>query len=82
MLPRYLLPPGYVSRAEFLRRASDAALSHGRKATWEDMVAIGRIACGSPDTGADMVVRWAEEAGCSITTDRSTPPCCGITRCR
>jgi alkanesulfonate monooxygenase SsuD/methylene tetrahydromethanopterin reductase-like flavin-dependent oxidoreductase (luciferase family) len=63
--PRYLLPPGYVSRAEFLRRASDAALAHGTEATWEDMLAIMRIACGAPDTVADTLVRWGREAGCS-----------------
>ncbi len=62
--PKYLLPPGYVSTEEFLRRASDAALSDGTRATWEDMVAIGRIACGSPDTVADTLAHWAEEAGC------------------
>jgi alkanesulfonate monooxygenase SsuD/methylene tetrahydromethanopterin reductase-like flavin-dependent oxidoreductase (luciferase family) len=62
---KFLLPPGYVSREEFLRRASDAALSHGTEASWEDMVAIGRIACGSPDTVADTIVQWAEDAGCS-----------------
>ena len=27
--PKYLLPPGYVSTEEFLRRASDPALAHG-----------------------------------------------------
>jgi alkanesulfonate monooxygenase SsuD/methylene tetrahydromethanopterin reductase-like flavin-dependent oxidoreductase (luciferase family) len=63
--PKFLLPPGYVSREEFLRRASDAALAHGTEASWEDMVAIGRIACGSADTVADTIVHWAEEAGCS-----------------
>jgi alkanesulfonate monooxygenase SsuD/methylene tetrahydromethanopterin reductase-like flavin-dependent oxidoreductase (luciferase family) len=62
--PRYLLPPGYVSTPEFLRRATDAALAHGTKATWEDMVSIGRIAVGSPETVADTIVRWAEEGGC------------------
>jgi alkanesulfonate monooxygenase SsuD/methylene tetrahydromethanopterin reductase-like flavin-dependent oxidoreductase (luciferase family) len=63
--PKYLLPPGYVSTSEFLRRASDAALAHGTEATWEDMLAISRIAIGSPDTVADILVHWAEEAGCS-----------------
>lgn len=62
---RYLSPPGYVSTSEFLRRAADAALSQGTQATWEDMVAIGRIACGSPDTVADTIAHWAEEAGCA-----------------
>jgi alkanesulfonate monooxygenase SsuD/methylene tetrahydromethanopterin reductase-like flavin-dependent oxidoreductase (luciferase family) len=63
--PRYLLPPGYVSTEEFLRRASSTALAEGTKATWDDMVAIGRIACGSPDTVADLLSHWAEEAGTS-----------------
>jgi alkanesulfonate monooxygenase SsuD/methylene tetrahydromethanopterin reductase-like flavin-dependent oxidoreductase (luciferase family) len=62
--PKYLLPPGYVSTPEFLRRASDAALAHGTEATWEDMLAIMRIACGSPDTVADTLVQWARDAGC------------------
>ena len=29
------------------------------------MVAIGRIACGSPGTVADTIAHWAEEAGCA-----------------
>ena len=28
------------------------------------MVNIGRIACGSPETVADTIVKWCEEAGC------------------
>jgi alkanesulfonate monooxygenase SsuD/methylene tetrahydromethanopterin reductase-like flavin-dependent oxidoreductase (luciferase family) len=63
--PKFLLPPGYVSTDEFLRRASDTALAHGTEASWDDMVAIGRIACGSPQTVADLIAHWAEEAGCS-----------------
>jgi alkanesulfonate monooxygenase SsuD/methylene tetrahydromethanopterin reductase-like flavin-dependent oxidoreductase (luciferase family) len=63
--PKYLLPPGYVSTAEYLRRASDAGLAHGTEATWDDMIAIMRIACGSPETVADTLVEWAREAGCS-----------------
>ncbi len=62
--PKYLLPPGYVSRDEYLRRASDRALAHSHEATWDDMVSIGRYACGAPDTVADMIVAWAQEAGC------------------
>ncbi len=62
--PKFLLPPGYVSTEEFLRRASDAALAHGTEATWEDMLAIMRVACGSPDTVAETLVRWARDAGC------------------
>lgn len=63
--PRFLVPPGYVTTKEFLRRASDAAIADSTKATWDDMVNIGRIACGSPDTVADTIVSWCEEAGCS-----------------
>jgi alkanesulfonate monooxygenase SsuD/methylene tetrahydromethanopterin reductase-like flavin-dependent oxidoreductase (luciferase family) len=63
--PKYLLPPGYVSTAEYLRRASDPALAHGTEATWEQMVEIAWLACGSPDTVADLLVEWAREAGCS-----------------
>ena len=62
MPPKFLLPPGYVSTQEFLRRASDAALAHGTEASWEDMVQIGRIVCGSPQTVADTIVEWAEDA--------------------
>jgi alkanesulfonate monooxygenase SsuD/methylene tetrahydromethanopterin reductase-like flavin-dependent oxidoreductase (luciferase family) len=60
---QFLSPPGYVSRAEFLRRASSAALADGTHATWDDMVSIGRIACGSPETVADTISRWALDAG-------------------
>ncbi|MQA09845.1 MAG: LLM class flavin-dependent oxidoreductase [Pseudonocardiaceae bacterium] len=63
--PKYLSPPGYVSRDEYLRRASSAALADASRATWDDMVSIGRIACGSADTVADMIAHWAEEAGTS-----------------
>jgi alkanesulfonate monooxygenase SsuD/methylene tetrahydromethanopterin reductase-like flavin-dependent oxidoreductase (luciferase family) len=63
--PKYLLPPGYVSTAEFLRRASDAALAHGTEASFDDMVAISRTILGSPDTVADTIAHWAEEANCS-----------------
>jgi alkanesulfonate monooxygenase SsuD/methylene tetrahydromethanopterin reductase-like flavin-dependent oxidoreductase (luciferase family) len=63
--PKYLVPPGYVTTQEFLRRVSDVAMAEGTKATWDDMVAIGRIACGSPDTVADTISAWCEEAGCS-----------------
>jgi alkanesulfonate monooxygenase SsuD/methylene tetrahydromethanopterin reductase-like flavin-dependent oxidoreductase (luciferase family) len=62
--PRYLVPPGYVTTAEFLRRVSDAAMAKGAEATWKDMVNVGRIACGSPDTVAETIVAWCREAGC------------------
>ena len=63
--PKYLSPPGYVSRDEYLRRAASAALADSKNATWDDMVSIGRIACGSPDTVADLIAGWAQEAGTS-----------------
>jgi alkanesulfonate monooxygenase SsuD/methylene tetrahydromethanopterin reductase-like flavin-dependent oxidoreductase (luciferase family) len=59
---KYLLPPGYVTFDEFLRRASSAALADGTRATWDDMTAIARIACGSPETVADLLAHWAEDA--------------------
>jgi alkanesulfonate monooxygenase SsuD/methylene tetrahydromethanopterin reductase-like flavin-dependent oxidoreductase (luciferase family) len=62
--PRFLVPPGYVTTAEFLRRVSDAAMAKSTEATWDDMVNIGRIACGAPDTVAETIVAWCEEAGC------------------
>ncbi len=62
--PRFLVPPGYVTTAEFLRRVSDAAMAKSTEATWDDMVNIGRIACGSPDTVAETIVGWCKEAGC------------------
>jgi alkanesulfonate monooxygenase SsuD/methylene tetrahydromethanopterin reductase-like flavin-dependent oxidoreductase (luciferase family) len=61
--PRFLVPPGYVSTKEFLRRVSDAAMAKSTEATWDDMVSIGRIACGSPDTVAETIVNWCQEAG-------------------
>ena len=63
--PKFLLPPGYVSTAEFLRRASDAALAHGTEASYDDMAEIGRLAVGSPDTVADTLFRWLNDAGCT-----------------
>jgi len=62
--PRFLVPPGYVTTAEFLRRVSDAATAKSTEATWDDMINVGRIACGSPDTVAETIVAWCKEAGC------------------
>src|SRR3954471_17624968 len=59
--PKYLSPPGYVSRAGLLRRAQSAALADGPHATWDDMVGIGRIACGSPDMVAETISGWAKD---------------------
>jgi alkanesulfonate monooxygenase SsuD/methylene tetrahydromethanopterin reductase-like flavin-dependent oxidoreductase (luciferase family) len=61
---RYLSPPGYVSTEEYLRRAA-SALSSDHANTWDSMVAIGRIICGSPQTVADTIAAWAQEAGSS-----------------
>jgi alkanesulfonate monooxygenase SsuD/methylene tetrahydromethanopterin reductase-like flavin-dependent oxidoreductase (luciferase family) len=61
--PRFLVPPGYVSTKEFLRRVSDAAMAKSTEAGWDDMVSIGRIACGAPDTVAETIVSWCREAG-------------------
>jgi alkanesulfonate monooxygenase SsuD/methylene tetrahydromethanopterin reductase-like flavin-dependent oxidoreductase (luciferase family) len=60
--PRYLSPPGYVTRENYLRLASSAALAEAKESSWEDMLSLGRIACGSPDTVADTIAHWAEEA--------------------
>ena len=64
--------PGYVSRSEFLRRAQSAALADGTRATWDDMVSIGRIICGSPDTVADTLSHWA--AGGAVQPHAHGPP--------
>jgi alkanesulfonate monooxygenase SsuD/methylene tetrahydromethanopterin reductase-like flavin-dependent oxidoreductase (luciferase family) len=61
---RYLSPPGYVSTEEYLRRAA-SALASDHANSWDSMVAIGRIICGSPQTVADTIAHWAEEAGSS-----------------
>jgi alkanesulfonate monooxygenase SsuD/methylene tetrahydromethanopterin reductase-like flavin-dependent oxidoreductase (luciferase family) len=63
--PKFLLPPGYVSTDEFLRRVSDTALANSAEATWDEIVASQRIAFGSPDTVADLILHWAEEAQCT-----------------
>ncbi len=63
--PKYLLPPWYVSTQEFLRRVSDTALANSPAASWEQMLEIQRIACGTPDTVAETLAGWAREAGCS-----------------
>ena len=69
-----LVPPGDAAvprpaRLRLDRRSSCGARPTRRsptstEATWDDMVNIGRIACGSPDTVADTIVAWCEEAGC------------------
>jgi alkanesulfonate monooxygenase SsuD/methylene tetrahydromethanopterin reductase-like flavin-dependent oxidoreductase (luciferase family) len=63
--PKYMTPPGYVTRANFERLASTRALAAAQQSTWEDMRAIGRIAIGSPDTVAETIAHWAREAGSS-----------------
>ena len=60
------VPPKFLSApAECVRRAQSAALADGTRATRDDMVSIGRIICGSPDTVADTLAQWAQEAQCS-----------------
>lgn len=61
---RYLSPPGYVSTDEYLRRAA-SALSTDHSNSWDSMVTIGRVICGAPQTVADTIAGWAEEAGSS-----------------
>ena len=63
--PKYMTPPGYVTRANFERLAFTAALADSQQSTWDQMRAIGRIAIGSPETVADTLVDWAREAGSS-----------------
>jgi alkanesulfonate monooxygenase SsuD/methylene tetrahydromethanopterin reductase-like flavin-dependent oxidoreductase (luciferase family) len=63
--PKYMTPPGYVTRANFERLASTRALAAAQESTWEDMRAIGRIAIGSPETVAETIAHWAREAGSS-----------------
>ena len=68
-----LVPPRHAAVPRPARLRDDAAsscaarptraLAHSTEATWDDMVNIGRIACGSPDTVADTIVAWCEEAG-------------------
>ena len=60
--PKFLTPPGYVTRSNFERLATTAALADAQESTWEQMRAIGRIAIGSPDTVAQTVSAWAREA--------------------
>ena len=74
--PKYLVPPGYVTTEEFLRRVSDVAMAEGKKATWDDMVAIGRIACGSPDTVADTIVSGARRRAAAASTSSASSATC------
>lgn len=61
--PRFLNPPGYVTVPEFKKRLQ-AANVHGA-ANWDDLVAYNRIAFGSPETVAEKLAGWLEDAGCS-----------------
>jgi alkanesulfonate monooxygenase SsuD/methylene tetrahydromethanopterin reductase-like flavin-dependent oxidoreductase (luciferase family) len=63
--PKRMTPPGYVSTENYKRLVGSAALADSDKAAWEDMLSIGRIACGSPETVAALLTQWAEEAGTS-----------------
>jgi alkanesulfonate monooxygenase SsuD/methylene tetrahydromethanopterin reductase-like flavin-dependent oxidoreductase (luciferase family) len=59
--PRYLLPPGYVSVEEFRKRAS-AENVHGT-ADWNALTAQSRVVCGSPETVANAIEGWVNDAG-------------------
>ena len=74
--PRFLSPPGYVSRDEFLRRARSAALAKSTEATLGRHGHIGRIACGSPETVAETIVSWARrrETAASARLDKGDMP--------
>ena len=57
--------PATCRAASTCAAPSRPALADGTRATWDDMVSIGRIICGSPDTVADTLSHWAQEAQCS-----------------
>lgn len=63
--PKRMTPPGYVTTENYKRLVGSAALADADKAGWEDMLSIGRIALGSPETVAALLTEWAEEAGTS-----------------
>jgi alkanesulfonate monooxygenase SsuD/methylene tetrahydromethanopterin reductase-like flavin-dependent oxidoreductase (luciferase family) len=58
--PRYLMPPGYLTVPEFRKRLSGPDV-HG-SANWDELTAINRIVAGTPETVADAIAHWAEEA--------------------
>jgi alkanesulfonate monooxygenase SsuD/methylene tetrahydromethanopterin reductase-like flavin-dependent oxidoreductase (luciferase family) len=58
--PRFLLPPGYVTVPEFRKRITGADV-HG-SANWDELTSINRIVAGSPETVAEAINTWAEEA--------------------
>lgn len=64
--PRYLAPPGYVSLEEYRKRIERMLGGgiHGNT-TWETLSKSTRVVCGSPDTVAGAIARWADEAGSS-----------------
>lgn len=58
--PRFQLPPGYVTVPEFRKRITSADV-HG-SADWDALTSINRIVAGSPETVAEAINTWAEEA--------------------
>ena len=58
--PRYLMPPGYLTVPEFRKRLSGPDV-HG-SANWDELTAINRIVAGTPETVAEAIAQWAEEA--------------------
>ncbi len=59
--PRYLNPPGYVSLDQFKIRAASANAQHGGF-NWEAIKKDWRVAVGSPQTVAEKIATWCEEA--------------------
>jgi alkanesulfonate monooxygenase SsuD/methylene tetrahydromethanopterin reductase-like flavin-dependent oxidoreductase (luciferase family) len=58
--PRYLVPPGYVTPAEFRKRISGPNL-HG-DLSWDALTQQFFVVCGTPDMVAESIATWAEEA--------------------
>ena len=58
--PRYLVPPGYVTPAEFRKRISGPNL-HG-ELTWEALAEQFFVVCGTSDMVAESIQAWAEQA--------------------
>jgi alkanesulfonate monooxygenase SsuD/methylene tetrahydromethanopterin reductase-like flavin-dependent oxidoreductase (luciferase family) len=62
--PQYLNPPGYVSLEQFKIRAGSANAQHGGF-DWEALKKDWRVAVGSPQTVAEKIADWCEEANSS-----------------
>jgi alkanesulfonate monooxygenase SsuD/methylene tetrahydromethanopterin reductase-like flavin-dependent oxidoreductase (luciferase family) len=63
--PKNLTPPGYLTADSFRRILERSALSQGTSAAFDDMLEIARVAVGSPETVADLLAKWAQDAGTS-----------------